>query len=133
MTRLDAFVQRRRAIAARYDEQLLGMPVTRPFQQPDSCSAWHLYVVRLDIASIGKTRREVFDAMRAQGIGVNVHYIPVHRQPYFERQGFRAGSWPEAERYYAEAISLPIFAALSEAQQDEVVAALRTSVTRRAQ
>jgi UDP-4-amino-4,6-dideoxy-N-acetyl-beta-L-altrosamine transaminase len=128
MQRLDAFLGARRALAARYDEKLLGLPLVTPRQHPDSCSAWHLYVVRVQTANARKSRREVFDALRAANIGVNVHYIPVPSQPYFERMGFQASSWPEAERYYSEAISLPLFATLTELQQDRVIAGLRSAL-----
>lgn len=121
LVRLDDYVARRHAIAARYDEALAGLPLTTPWQHPDSRSALHLYPIRLHDAS---RRREVFEALRAAGIGVNVHYIPVHTQPHYRRLGFRPGDFPEAERYYAGAISLPMFPTLTPAQQDEVVAAL---------
>ena len=126
--RLERFVARRRALAARYNELLRGLPVVLPFQHADSCSAWHLYVIRLQLDRIARTRAEVFHEMRARGIGVNVHYIPVPRHPYYGRLGFDASRWPEAERYYAEAISIPLHARLTDTEQDEVVAALRGSV-----
>lgn len=121
LARLDDYVARRHAIAARYDAALAGLPLTTPWQHPDSRSALHLYPIRLHDAA---RRREVFEALRAAGIGVNVHYIPVHTQPHYHRLGFRPGDFPEAERYYAGAISLPMFPTLTPAQQDEVVAAL---------
>jgi len=124
MRRLDEFVAKRHAIAKRYEELLADLPVTTPWQHADSYSGLHLYVIRLKLAEIGKTHREVFEALRAAGIGVNLHYIPVHRQPYYEGLGFKAGLCPEAERYYAEAISLPMYPGLTEAQQGRVVAAL---------
>jgi UDP-4-amino-4,6-dideoxy-N-acetyl-beta-L-altrosamine transaminase len=119
--RLDEYVARRHALARRYDELLAGLPVVTPWQSPHAYSALHLYPIRVD----ARRRRDIFDAMRARGMGVNVHYIPVHTQPYYRRLGFKAGDFPEAERYYAEAISIPIFPTLSEAHQDEVIAALR--------
>jgi len=85
----------------------------------------HLYVIRLKLNEIHKSHREVFEELRCQGIGVNLHYIPVYRQPYYEKMGFLAGYCPEAENYYAEAISVPIYPALSEADQDRIVATLR--------
>ena len=121
MSRLDEFVAKRHAIAKRYDRLLADLPVITPWQHPDSNSGLHLYVIRLKLAEIGKTHRQVFEALRAAGIGVNLHYIPVHRQPYYERLGFNAGYCPEAERYYAEAISLPMYPGLTEAQQDKVI------------
>lgn len=124
LTRLDPFVARRRELAARYDKLLAGLPVTCPWQHPDTNSAWHLYVIRLHRNDIKLSRRQVFDALRAAGIGVNVHYIPVHTQPYYRRLGFETGMFPEAERYYEDAITLPMFARMTNEEQDAVVAAL---------
>ncbi len=128
LQRLDQFVARRHELAARYDRLLATMPVTTPWQHPGSYSGLHLYVVRLKLEQIGKSHREVFESLREQGIGVNLHYIPVHTQPYYQRIGFKLGDFPEAERYYAEAISLPMFQAMTDAQQDEVVAALQRAL-----
>ena len=128
MERLDQYVARRHQLARRYDDLLAGLPVTTPWQHPDSYSGLHLYVIRLQLDKIGKTHRQVFEALRELGIGVNLHYIPVHTQPHYQRMGFGSGDFPEAERYYAEAISLPMFQAMSEAQQDEVIAALRKAL-----
>lgn len=128
MERLDAFVARRHQLASRYDDLLADLPVTTPWQHPDSYSGLHLYVIRLQLDKITRTHRQVFEALREQGIGVNLHYIPVHTQPYYQRMGFRQGDYPEAERYYAEAISLPMFQTMTEAQQDAVVAAVRKAV-----
>ncbi|HCJ28767.1 MAG TPA: UDP-4-amino-4,6-dideoxy-N-acetyl-beta-L-altrosamine transaminase [Pseudomonas sp.] len=124
MERLDQYVARRHQLAHRYDDLLRELPVTTPWQHPDSYSGLHLYVIRLQLDKIQKTHRQVFEALRELGIGVNLHYIPVHIQPYYQRMGFQIGDFPEAESYYAEAISLPMFQTMSEAQQDEVVAAL---------
>jgi UDP-4-amino-4,6-dideoxy-N-acetyl-beta-L-altrosamine transaminase len=124
MQRLDDYVSRRHALARRYDEQLADLPVTLPWQHPDSYSGLHLYVIRLKLDQIDRTHREVFEALREQSIGVNLHYIPVHTQPYYQRMGFKAGDFPEAERYYAEAISLPMYPAMTTAQQDQVITAL---------
>jgi len=128
MARLDQYVARRHELAARYDALLADLPVTRPWQHPNSYSGLHLYVVRLQLDQIGKAHRTVFDALREQGIGVNLHYIPVHTQPYYQQMGFKTGDFPEAERYYAEAISLPMFQTMSEAQQDAVVAAVSATL-----
>jgi dTDP-4-amino-4,6-dideoxygalactose transaminase len=125
MRRLDTFVKRRHQIAACYDKLLATLPLTLPWQQPDSYSSLHLYVIRLQLKHISKTHREVFDALRQLGIGVNLHYIPVYTQPYYQRMGFDVADFPESERYYAEAISLPMYYAMSDTQQDAVVAALR--------
>ena len=124
MRRLDEFVAKRHAIAKRYDEMLADLAVTTPWQHADSYSGMHLYVIRLKLAEISKTHREVFEALRTAHIGVNLHYIPVHMQPYYERLGFQAGHCPEAERYYAEAMSFPMYPELTLAQQDQVISAL---------
>jgi len=124
LERLAEFLARRRALALRYDQLLGDLPVTLPRLHPHCESSWHLYVVQVRAES----RRQVFDALRAGGIGVNVHYIPVHLQPYYRRQGFKPGDFPVAENYYAGAISLPLHAGLTDGQQDEVVGALRKAL-----
>jgi UDP-4-amino-4,6-dideoxy-N-acetyl-beta-L-altrosamine transaminase len=125
MHRLDDYVARRHALAERYDTLLAGLPITLPWQHPDSHSALHLYVIRLQLARLGgRTHRQVFESLRAQDIGVNLHYIPVPSQPHYRRLGSDPAMFPEAQRYYAEAISLPLYANLTDAQQDDVVAAL---------
>lgn len=128
MERLDQFVARRHQLAKRYDSLLAELPVTLPWQHPDSYSGLHLYVIRLQLGKVGQTHRQVFEALREQGVGVNLHYIPVHTQPYYQRMGFRLGDYPEAERYYSEAISLPIFHGMTEQQQDEVESAMRKAL-----
>ncbi|MBG0840018.1 UDP-4-amino-4,6-dideoxy-N-acetyl-beta-L-altrosamine transaminase [Ectopseudomonas toyotomiensis] len=125
MQRLDQFVARRHELARRYDELLADLPVVTPWQHPDSYSGLHLYVIRLKLEDIRRTHRQVFESLRTQGVGVNLHYIPVHSQPYYQQMGFRSGDFPQAEYYYAEAISLPMYYGLSEAMQDAVVQALR--------
>lgn len=124
MERLDRYVQRRHELAQRYNQLLQPLPLTIPWQHPDSYSGLHLYVIRLQLDSAARSHRQVFERLRALGIGVNLHYIPVHTQPYYQQYGFTFGDFPEAERYYAEAISLPLFATMTEQQQDQVVAAL---------
>jgi len=125
MQRLNEFVLRRHELARRYDRMLYDLPLTLPWQSPDGYSAFHLYVVRVDAARTKTPRRQIFDDLRAANIGVNVHYIPVHTQPYYRRMGFAAGMFPESESYYAEAISLPMFAGMSEEQQDYVISTIR--------
>lgn len=124
MERVEQFLARRRSLVGRYDDLLSTMPLRLPWQHPDARSSWHLYVVRLQRDRITKTHRQVFEGLRAAGIGVNLHYIPVHTQPYYAQLGFRPGQFPEAERYYAEAISLPMFASLTDADQTRVVETL---------
>lgn len=121
MQRLDTFVTRRHLLASRYDQLLVDLPITLPWQHPDSYSGLHLYPIVLHDTS---RRRETFEGLRAAGIGVNVHYIPVHLQPYFRRLGSQHGDCPQAEAYYAGAISLPLYYDLSFEAQDEVVQAL---------
>jgi UDP-4-amino-4,6-dideoxy-N-acetyl-beta-L-altrosamine transaminase len=128
MKRLGAFIAERHRLARRYDDLLANLPVATPWQDPDSHSALHLYPIRLHLDSDRPGRRQVFDRLRADGIGVNVHYIPVHLQPYYRKLGFRPGQFPEAEAYYAGALSIPLYATLSDAQQDIVVEALKKAV-----
>lgn len=125
MQRLDQFVAKRHEIAQRYNHLLSGLPVKKPWQHPDSYSGLHLYIIRLKLNHIDKTHRQVFDSLRAAGIGVNLHYIPVYTQPYYQNLGFKSGYCPEAEKYYAEAISLPMYPGLTEKPQDRVIEALR--------
>ena len=127
MRRLREFVRIRTGLADRYDALLAGVPVTTAPRRPGALSAWHLYVVQLD-AELEPRRRQVFERMRAAGIGVNVHYIPVHLQPYYRDLGFSEGDFPNAERYYRRAITLPLHPGLTHAEQDRVVAALREAV-----
>lgn len=124
MTKLEAFAARRREIADLYDRELAGLPLRPLARDPRGISGWHLYMIRLNLAEIRRTRREVFDSLRAQGIGVNVHYIPVHLQPDYQQLGFSAGMYPEAERYYEEAITLPMFPAMTDADVRRVKEAL---------
>lgn len=125
MQRLDVFVARRHQLAQRYDQLLADLPLTTPWQHPDGYSGLHLYVIRLQLDKINNLHRQVFEALREQGIGVNLHYIPVHTQPHYQRMGFKVGDYPQAEQYYAEAISLPMFQTLTDEQQDQVVDVLR--------
>lgn len=124
MERLDSYVARRHELARRYDRLLADLPVVTPWQHPDSYSGLHLYVIRLRLEGLSISHRQAFEALRAQGIGVNLHYIPVHTQPYYQQMGFNDGDFPESERYYGEAISLPMFQTLTDAQQDRVIEVL---------
>lgn len=128
LVRLDANVQRRNALARRYDNALATLPLQLPTIQPGNMSAFHLYVVRLR-PSAARTHREVFDMLRQRGIGVNLHYMPVHLQPYYRNLGFGPGMFPEAEAYGDSAITLPLYVGLSDADQDEVVRALSDVLT----
>jgi UDP-4-amino-4,6-dideoxy-N-acetyl-beta-L-altrosamine transaminase len=128
MTRLTDYVKRRQEIAQRYNQLLAGLPVTLPWQHPDSYSAYHLYVIRLQLEKIRATHLQVFEALRAKDIMVNLHYIPVHTQPHYQRMGFKQGDYPEAEQYYREAISIPMHATLTRDEQDFVVNSLREAM-----
>jgi UDP-4-amino-4,6-dideoxy-N-acetyl-beta-L-altrosamine transaminase len=123
MTLLDTFVARRHQLAKRYDELLKDLPIILPTRHPENGSALHLYPIQVKAES-GKTRKQVFDHLRANDIGVNVHYIPVHTQPYYQAMGFATGDFPNSEAYYQAAISLPLYYDLTEAEQDTVVAVL---------
>jgi len=129
LDRLERFVRRRRELADRYDHLLAALPVTVPGRAPDCESSWHLYVIRLQLNKIQRTHKQVFEVLRGAGIGVNLHYIPVHTQPYYQRFGFKAGDFPEAERYYAEAITLPLFYDMTDSDQERVVHELRRSLS----
>lgn len=126
--RLDELVAKRHALAKNYEKLLKDCAVTLPWQHEDSYSGLHLFVIRLDLASMNVTHREVFERLRVAGIGVNLHYIPVYRHPYYSSMGFDAKDFPEAERYYSEAISLPMYPALTNDQQGEVVQRLTTPI-----
>ena len=129
MTRLDAYVLRRQELAQQYNQMLAHLPVDRPWQHPDTNSSFHLYVVRLHAKLMGPSRREVFEAMRQRGIGVNVHYIPVHTQPFYRQLGFAPGDFPLAEQYYAQALTLPLYPTLTDLQQRQVVHALEEAIS----
>jgi UDP-4-amino-4,6-dideoxy-N-acetyl-beta-L-altrosamine transaminase len=125
MQRLDQFVKQRQFLAERYNQLLQDLPLILPWQHPDSQSSWHLYVIRLKRDQISKTHQQVFEGLRHAKIGVNLHYIPVHTQPYYQQLGFNCGDFPEVERYYQEAISIPLYYSLTEDDQDRVVQTLR--------
>jgi UDP-4-amino-4,6-dideoxy-N-acetyl-beta-L-altrosamine transaminase len=124
MQRLDEFVVARHNVANVYENKMASLPVIRPWQHHDSYSAFHLYVVRLKLDEIDSSHKQVFERMRTAGIGVNLHYIPIYRQPYYAKMGYKIDEFPASEQYYKEAISLPIYPGLTEEQQNEVVASL---------
>ena len=123
--RLQEFVSKRHQIAQQYDELLQDLPIVLPYQLPETYSGLHLYVIQLKLDAISKTRQEVFEALRAKNIGVNVHYIPVHTQPVYQDMGFKAGDFPKAEAYYEAAISLPMYPDLSDEQMGYIYQALK--------
>ncbi len=124
MRRLSEFVSKRHHIAKRYNQLLHGLPVKIPYQLDNTYSSLHLYVIRLKLDEIKGSHKEIFEGLREKGIGVNIHYIPVHLQPYYSAMGFKQGDFPESEEYYFEAISLPMHPNLSEEDQDRVVEVL---------
>lgn len=125
---LDSWVARRHEIADVYDRDLRDLPLILPVRKSGSLSSLHLYAVQVNPAETSVSRRIVFDRLRAAGIGANVHYIPVHLQPYYHALGFREGQFPNAERYYANALSIPMYVSFDAGQQDQVVSALRKAV-----
>jgi len=125
LERLRDFLMRRHALAERYDRRLSELPV-RPLSRGDkTSSSLHLYILRLDRGQVRRPHREIFEQLHAAGIKVQLHYIPVHLQPYYRAQGFGRGDFPQAEAYYGEAMSLPLFPGLTEAEQDRAIDALR--------
>ena len=123
--RLDDFVAARHSLANVYDEELSALPIDLPLKVENTYSGMHLYVIRLHLTEINKSHREIFDELREKGIGVNLHYIPVHTQPFYRRMGFNLGDFPEAEKYYQEAISIPIFHGMTNQQQKKVITTLK--------
>lgn len=128
MRRLDLFVSKRHEIADRYTKALNGLPVQVQMQNEYAYSSYHLYVIRLKLESNKAAHRQVYEALRKQMILVNLHYIPIYLQPYYESLGFRRGWCPEAEAYYSEALSIPMYPGLAEEDQCRVIAAIATIV-----
>lgn len=129
MKRIDQYIARRHEIAERYNQMLGDLPLTLPWQHPDSYSAYHLYVIRLDLNCIRRTHLQVFEMLREKEILVNLHYIPVHTQPYYQQMGFKIGDFPNSEQYYREAISIPMFPTLTAEQQGIVVEEIRAALS----
>lgn len=123
--RLDSFVEKRHQISQRYNNELSGLPIDIPWQHPDSYSAYHLYPIRVKNNKSAKTQRQVYEAMQAVKINVNLHYIPVYRQPFYETMGFKVGYCSSAEQYYKEALSVPMYPTLTDAEQSKIICALR--------
>lgn len=129
MQRLDEFVSRRHEIAERYDAELRSLPITTPHQALGTYSSYHLYPIRVSEAERGKTQRQVYDALWQNGVAANLHYIPVHRQPYYEKLGFKAGDFPEAEQFHREVISIPMYPMLEPNKQAAVIAVLAKALS----
>ena len=128
MERLDDFVKRRRELASRYNELLKDLPLGTPCVIPDANPSWHIYIVRIDFSRVKKSKQEIFDAMKARGIVLNLHYIPVHTQPYYENLGFSRGDFLVSEQYYREAFTLPLYYELTDHDQVAIVESLRDAL-----
>lgn len=126
--KIDQFVSRRRELAAKYDQAFAGLPLRTQKEPKGVRSSYHLYVILLDAPELKAKHREIFESLREQGIGVNLHYIPVYRQPYYERFEYRRGDYPEMENYYTSAITLPLYPTLSEQDQNKVIDAVKATV-----
>jgi len=129
LDRIDDFVSKRHAFKERYDQLLKDLPIILPYQSKDSYSSHHLYPIKIDISKENNiTRIDVFNKLRRNDIGVNVHYIPIHMQPYYQGLGFKHGDFPNSEQYYENALSLPLFSSMTINQQDKVVTELGKSL-----
>jgi len=125
MDSLDEFVARRRYLVKRYNEKLKNLPIRTPYQDEATNPSWHIYIIRVDFTKVKLSKKEIFARMRDRGIVLNLHYIPVHTQPYYQKLGFQKGDFPVSEKYYEEAITLPLYYDLTDEQQDEVIEALK--------
>jgi UDP-4-amino-4,6-dideoxy-N-acetyl-beta-L-altrosamine transaminase len=128
LKRIDNFSQRRRCLAEKYNDVLRELPVILPYQHPDTSSSWHLYVIVIKTELCVKTRKQIFEELRQAGIGVNVHYIPVHTQPFYQKIGFCYGDFPIAEEYYENAISIPLHYGLTDEEQNYIIDKLYTII-----
>lgn len=128
MKRLNEYVAQRHILAKRYNEKLSGLPIITPYQHKQGYSAYHLYVIQLKLNEIEMTRGQVFDTLRENGLGVNVHYIPVHTQPYYQSMGFSVGDFPNAEQFYSSAISIPLYPTLKDSDHQYVVDVLKNVI-----
>ena len=125
MDSLDEFVARRRYLVKRYNEKLKNLPLRTPYQDEATNPSWHIYIIRVDFTKVKLSKKEIFARMRDSGIVLNLHYIPVHTQPYYQKLGFQKDDFPVSEKYYEEAITLPLYYDLTDEQQDEVIEALK--------
>jgi UDP-4-amino-4,6-dideoxy-N-acetyl-beta-L-altrosamine transaminase len=130
LKKIDKFIELRRKYVAMYNEAFKDMDeIITPFQHEDGESCWHLYIIRLKLDKLTASRREVFEALQQQNIGVNVHYIPVHLQPYYQQLGYKKGICPKAEKLYEEIITLPLFPAMSEEDVNGVIKAVKRTIS----
>jgi len=125
LNRVEEFISNRKKIKERYDSLLTDLPIVKPYQNQNCYSSFHLYPIQIDLNFVAKSRKNIFDTLRSRGIGVNVHYIPIHIQPYYSRLGFKTGDFPNAEAFYKKAISIPIFQSMTLVQQDEVISSIK--------
>lgn len=130
MKRLDEYVKRRQEIAKYYDNALKNLPLVTPWQSPSNYSSYHLYPILIKKNLTQKTQRQVYNELVKNGIGINLHYIPVHRQPYYENLGFKKNNFPQAENVHREILSIPIYPSLKEAQQSDVIEILKKILTK---
>jgi len=128
MQRLDEFTTKRHILQERYDSLLSGLPIIKPYQDKDSYSALHLYPIQIDVDKSGRSRKQIFNKFVENGVNVNVHYIPIHMQPYYQQFGFKEGDFPNSEAYYACTISIPLFYGMTDSQQDRVVSILKKAL-----
>ena len=128
LKRLDEFVTKRRMLVQKYQQKLAGLPVVLPYLSEKNQSSWHLYVIRLELDKLKNSKNTIFSQLRQHGIGVNVHYIPVHTQPYYKNLGFKLGDFPNSESYYQQAITIPLFPEMSDIDLDYVTAALTQTI-----
>jgi len=124
MERIDQIIRHRHQLKKRYDKLLPELPVILPYQSNNSYSSLHIYPIQIKHNIVRKSHKQLFDEMREKGIGVNLHYIPVHTQPYYQQMGFKEGDFPNAEKYYSRAMTLPVFNTMTNSQQNEVISAL---------
>ncbi|WP_415886896.1 UDP-4-amino-4,6-dideoxy-N-acetyl-beta-L-altrosamine transaminase [Neptuniibacter sp. QD37_6] len=129
LSRLDDYITQRHHLANVYDERLKELPVKLPARSTDSYSALHLYPIQLDLDSISLSRAQVFNVLREHDVGVNVHYIPIHLQPFYKKLGFTAGDFPNAEKYYSRALTIPLHPKLQQSDIDYIIYTLKRSLT----
>jgi dTDP-4-amino-4,6-dideoxygalactose transaminase len=125
MQRLDEFIAKRHILQENYDSLLSALPIIKPYQDKDSYSALHLYPIQIELDKVSNNREQIFNVLTESGVGVNVHYIPIHTQPYYLQFGFSEGDFPNSEAYYSGAISIPLFHTMTAEQQDTVIDALK--------
>ena len=129
LERLDEYVKIRNELAIRYNKLLSDLPISTPQIIPEAYSAFHLYVIRLKLNEIHLSKKEVYERLVDAGVGVNLHYIPIHLHPYYKKMGFKPGSYPEAEHYYNEAISIPLYPNLTKDMQDTVISEIKKALS----